>query len=297
MSAKNTAPYDNIVCLRAALWKDDRNITISDPSLRHWGFQTSECVQTGRSTEAEGITIHSLMARFGIDYIDFLRIDIEGAEREVFESAPPWIDRVGAPPAIGMYLGGDPTGAISPSGAFGDNVRLDDVVVLNFATGVQLGNRTFSESFTNSRFESTLTAIYVPSGLALSGEKMIVSNCQFVNQYKGIDDELGMEWMIDKTTFANMLDVAITVAGTNPAGNHLNISHSHTSRQTPAFCRPEDSSQISPPARLERRRCLAASFRVIGNPVEGQPGRRPTGLILASAGSARLESGRGPSNS
>jgi FkbM family methyltransferase len=95
MLAKNAAAYDNIVCLRAALWKDDRKITISDPGLGHWGFQTGELVQAGRSTEEEGITIHSLMARFEIDYIDFLHIDIEGAEQEVFENASPWIDRVG----------------------------------------------------------------------------------------------------------------------------------------------------------------------------------------------------------
>ena len=36
------------------------------------------------------------MKEHSIDYIDLLKVDIEGAEREVFESSRGWIDRVGA---------------------------------------------------------------------------------------------------------------------------------------------------------------------------------------------------------
>lgn len=35
------------------------------------------------------------MAEFGIDYVDVLKIDIEGAEREVFKTCSPWIKKVG----------------------------------------------------------------------------------------------------------------------------------------------------------------------------------------------------------
>jgi hypothetical protein len=36
------------------------------------------------------------MEQCGIDYVDLLKVDIEGAEKEVFESSSRWIDRVGA---------------------------------------------------------------------------------------------------------------------------------------------------------------------------------------------------------
>jgi FkbM family methyltransferase len=78
---ENTAPYANIVCIQAALWKSNTRITITDPGLGHWGFQTREDVSEARSNEVEGITIDNLMARFAIDYIDFLRVDIEVHDR------------------------------------------------------------------------------------------------------------------------------------------------------------------------------------------------------------------------
>jgi FkbM family methyltransferase len=92
---KNAAPYPNITCIRRALWRSDTAVTIADPGSGHWGFQTVEEAGKTRSSEVEGITVNSLMARFAIDYIDFFRIDIEGAEHEVFESSSPWIEKVG----------------------------------------------------------------------------------------------------------------------------------------------------------------------------------------------------------
>jgi FkbM family methyltransferase len=92
---KNAAPYGNITCIRAALWKTDTAITLADPGFGHWGFQTVE--QAGKTglRRVEGFTVSTLMKRFDIDYIDFFRVDIEGAEREVFEYSAAWIDRVG----------------------------------------------------------------------------------------------------------------------------------------------------------------------------------------------------------
>jgi FkbM family methyltransferase len=92
---KNAAPYANISCVRAALWRSDTTITIADPGFGNWGFQTVEEAGKARSSQVEAITVNSLMARFGIDYIDFFRVDIEGAEQEVFENSSLWIERVG----------------------------------------------------------------------------------------------------------------------------------------------------------------------------------------------------------
>jgi FkbM family methyltransferase len=100
---KNTAPYANITCIRAALWKTDTTITIADPGSGNWGFQTLEQGLQGDTShnEVKAITLSSLMAQLSIDYIDFLRIDIEGAEKEVFDDASSWIDKVGV---VGIEL-------------------------------------------------------------------------------------------------------------------------------------------------------------------------------------------------
>jgi FkbM family methyltransferase len=102
---KNAEPYPNITCLRAALWKNNTKIELSDPGLGHWGFQATEKPVAGgptaSPTEVPGITVDALMKQFGINYLDFLRMDIEGAEQEVCEHTSSWMDKVGV---IGVEL-------------------------------------------------------------------------------------------------------------------------------------------------------------------------------------------------
>ena len=40
------------------------------------------------------MTVDKLMEQYSCDYIDILKMDIEGAEKEVFETSGSWIDRV-----------------------------------------------------------------------------------------------------------------------------------------------------------------------------------------------------------
>jgi|GEM_PF-5016603 len=40
MLEKNTAPYPNILPIRAALWKENTEIELIDPGYGYWGFQT-----------------------------------------------------------------------------------------------------------------------------------------------------------------------------------------------------------------------------------------------------------------
>lgn len=98
MLIKNTAPYPNITPVNAALWGNDEEIQVIDPGRGHIAFQTCGTAASLAGTvvrTAEGVTVGRLMANFGIASIDLLKIDIEGAEREVFGSAGDWISRVG----------------------------------------------------------------------------------------------------------------------------------------------------------------------------------------------------------
>lgn len=96
---KNVAPYKNITTIHAALWNENKDISLVDPGLGNSGFMT----QDGRDDATKsrdalqltrGMTIDRIMEECCIEHIDILKIDIEGAEREVFNDSSRWIDKV-----------------------------------------------------------------------------------------------------------------------------------------------------------------------------------------------------------
>jgi FkbM family methyltransferase len=94
---KNTAAYGNIVAINKALWGENTTLEIVDPGLDKWGFQTRKRneKEADRKKAIESITIDKLMIDNMLSHIDILKIDIEGAEKEVCETASAWIDKVG----------------------------------------------------------------------------------------------------------------------------------------------------------------------------------------------------------
>lgn len=99
---KNVATFANVVPVNKALWNETTELEIFDPGpgragLQKDGFQTFDANNArGRNAErVPAIDLDSLMREFHIDHIDLLKIDIEGAEREVFQRPGQWIDRVG----------------------------------------------------------------------------------------------------------------------------------------------------------------------------------------------------------
>jgi len=94
---KNLAYYgERAVPLRRALWRSNEPLAISRGQFRdggEWSFQVKEA--EGEQSEVEGTTLSSLMTERMLDVIDILKIDIEGAEREIFENIEPsCLDRV-----------------------------------------------------------------------------------------------------------------------------------------------------------------------------------------------------------
>lgn len=96
--SKNVANYKNVIPVHAALWNVCEEISLIDPGLGDWGFMTGEDNE-GLSMDdirhsVPGVTIDYLIQEYHIDEIDILKVDIEGAEKEVFEDTSGWIDRV-----------------------------------------------------------------------------------------------------------------------------------------------------------------------------------------------------------
>jgi FkbM family methyltransferase len=98
MLKKNTAPYTNVTPVQAALWKENGALRLFDTGAGNTAFQVGETNQLSATEErgvVHAITLEKLMEQFGIAHIDYLKMDVEGAEKEIFEHATPWIDRVG----------------------------------------------------------------------------------------------------------------------------------------------------------------------------------------------------------
>jgi hypothetical protein len=104
--------------------------------------------------------------------------------------------------SVGVFLGGDPAGKISPSTAFADSASLVDVRIEGFNYGVEWGNNAWNNKIVRSLIFSNSNGIYVPSGVSNSGENISVTDSNiFNNGSRGIDDHGNFEWMISGTSF------------------------------------------------------------------------------------------------
>ncbi len=77
----------------AAVWPVDGFVELERDGLRHSAFRTK--ATNGSTGSVEALSIPAIMKRFGLESIGLLKIDIEGAEQELF-SAPDltWLEKV-----------------------------------------------------------------------------------------------------------------------------------------------------------------------------------------------------------
>lgn len=89
---ENTRAYPNIIPIHAALWSEDGQVEIFPgwPRLSKWG-KWGFRVREGNGCRA--LTLTSLMREVGIQTVDILKIDVEGAERDIFSTCD-WMDAV-----------------------------------------------------------------------------------------------------------------------------------------------------------------------------------------------------------
>ena len=97
MLTYNTHFFDNVTCINSAIWYDESYIKIlPDMPGNTLAFMTEDT--TADDPEAlKTTTISKLLNDSGFDEIDLLKLDIEGAEREVFNDvANPdeWLSKV-----------------------------------------------------------------------------------------------------------------------------------------------------------------------------------------------------------
>lgn len=89
----NTSNYPNVICIQKAVWSHSTKLEMVDPGSGNWGLQTRECTVSEIST-IDVITIDDILFQFHFATIDLIKIDIEGAEKELFShNYEGWLSR------------------------------------------------------------------------------------------------------------------------------------------------------------------------------------------------------------
>ena len=96
---KNIEGLDNIVPIHAALVADDgaASIDLMSRGNGEWGFTTIEKPIDHPVTFLErvkAVTVDEILASLGYDRVFVLKMDIEGAERDLMAKASSWLDKV-----------------------------------------------------------------------------------------------------------------------------------------------------------------------------------------------------------
>jgi FkbM family methyltransferase len=89
---QNTWRYGNVQRLKGALWSKRTSVGAFDKEAQKWAFRYGETsVPTSGFTPAFGMG--DILAMYDMPRIDILKLDIEGAEKEVFtEGYEEWLD-------------------------------------------------------------------------------------------------------------------------------------------------------------------------------------------------------------
>lgn len=95
---RNLRPFGSrVTCIHAAVWSHNTYLKIIRGRYRdgkEWATQVRECTED-EDPDVSGLDIHTLMAATGLETIDLLKVDIEGAESRMFSNTGSWIHSVG----------------------------------------------------------------------------------------------------------------------------------------------------------------------------------------------------------
>jgi FkbM family methyltransferase len=96
---ENMRPYPNVQPVHAAIWNKSGTVNLvthdqDEKFLGHWGIRVSEGLTASGSPPVRAMTILEVLVNSGFPVIDILKIDIEGAELDIFnKDARLWLAR------------------------------------------------------------------------------------------------------------------------------------------------------------------------------------------------------------
>lgn len=90
---KNTKNISNIKCMKRGLWSCKTKLNIFNKNSGEWSYRTKQS-KPGERHDVDTITVKELLDISKNRIIDILKIDIEGAEKEIFSKNCEWLSRV-----------------------------------------------------------------------------------------------------------------------------------------------------------------------------------------------------------
>jgi FkbM family methyltransferase len=97
---KNTQDFKNVVCLKAAIWNDSCELFLQNPQDEDWAFryndrQNIEAKDIQKGEKVLAFSVPDLIKRYDLKKINIMKIDIEGAEKELFSgNSLTWMNSV-----------------------------------------------------------------------------------------------------------------------------------------------------------------------------------------------------------
>lgn len=92
---QNTADYPQVTCLQTALWDKNEDIKIANPDSLAASFMVESAKSgSGQQITLKGTGVATILSNAGWEKFDLLKIDIEGAEKEVFSGDTSWLKGV-----------------------------------------------------------------------------------------------------------------------------------------------------------------------------------------------------------
>ncbi len=88
----NTSAYPNITIRQSGIWNRKGFLKIENPEAEKWECRVEETESEDGHIEA--ITIDEILESTQAEFIDILKLDIEGAEKELFSAYEGWLGRV-----------------------------------------------------------------------------------------------------------------------------------------------------------------------------------------------------------
>lgn len=85
---RNTSAFPNIICLNAALWNKEEILDIGNKTEFSAGYMVEPA-----SAGIPGLTVNGIMRSYNLTDFSLVKIDIEGAEKEIFETENAWISK------------------------------------------------------------------------------------------------------------------------------------------------------------------------------------------------------------
>ncbi len=93
---RNCASLPGVHVVKAALWANETPLSFASPDSESWSFSVVPATQLATESKVvSAVTIEQILAKYGFPRIDLLKLDVEGAEIEIFgPGCERWLSRV-----------------------------------------------------------------------------------------------------------------------------------------------------------------------------------------------------------